>query len=90
MSPPIVGPVIPLHFKTAQDLYNFIRAAMPWYDPNSLTEEKAWAVTSYVMVLNGMNPPAKLDTTNAKQIAIFSTKTIDPALKLSIPPGSKK
>lgn len=90
MSPPIVGPVMPMRFKTAQDLYNYIHVSMPWYDPNSLTEEKTWAVTAYVMMLNGMTLPSNLDTTNAGQISISSTKTIDPALKLSIPPGSKK
>src|SRR5512133_2148298 len=40
MSPPIVGPVMPMRFKTAQDLHSFIQAAMPWYAPNSLTEDK--------------------------------------------------
>lgn len=90
MSPAIVGPGMPMRFKTAQDLYSYIHISMPWYAPNSLTEEKAWAVTVYVMVLNGMTPPENLDSTNAEQIAIFSTKTIDPALKLSIPPGNQK
>lgn len=90
MSPPVVGPVMPMRFKTAQDLHAFIQAAMPWYAPNSLTDEKAWAATAYVMVLNGMTPPSHLDATNAGQISIFSTKAIDPALKLSIPPGSQK
>jgi mono/diheme cytochrome c family protein len=89
MSPPIVGPSIPARFKTAMDLHNFIQTYMPWYNPNSIADEKAWAVTAYVMKLNGITPPDNLSPLNADKIPIFSTITINPALTLSIPPNSQ-
>ena len=89
-SPPVVGPSLPARFKTAGDLYHFIKIYMPWYNPNSLADEKAWAVAAYVMKLNRMSPPDDLNPLNADKIALFSAVSIDPAFKLSIPPGSQK
>jgi mono/diheme cytochrome c family protein len=86
MSPPIVGAAMPARFKSVAALNDFIYTKMPWHDPKSLTIEESWAVTAYVMKLNGMTPPNDLNPLDAQEIAVFSTVTIDPALKLSIPP----
>lgn len=90
MSPPVVGAFIPVRFKSAGVLHDFIQAAMPWQNPKSLTQDDAWAVTAYVMRLNGMSPPNPLNELNASALPISSNVSIDPALKLSIPPGSQK
>jgi quinol-cytochrome oxidoreductase complex cytochrome b subunit len=43
-------------FTSAQQLYDFIVAMMPWWNPGSLTSEKAWQVTAYLLKLNGTFP----------------------------------
>lgn len=89
-SPPLVGPFMPARFKTASTLHDFIITTMPWQNPKSLTREDGWALTAYVMKLNGMAPPDNLNDGNAAGVSIQSSVTLDPALKLSIPPGSQK
>jgi cytochrome c len=56
VSPPIVGQAVLSRFDTADDLYQLIQNEMPWYNPGSLTEKDAWAVTAFVIKLNRMNP----------------------------------
>jgi quinol-cytochrome oxidoreductase complex cytochrome b subunit len=43
-------------FSSAQQLYDYIVAMMPWWNPASLTQEQAWQVTSYVLKMNGTLP----------------------------------
>jgi quinol-cytochrome oxidoreductase complex cytochrome b subunit len=43
-------------FASAQQLYDYVVAMMPWWDPGSLTSEKAWQVTAYLLEMNGTLP----------------------------------
>jgi len=43
-------------FTSAQQLYDYIYAMMPWWNPGSLTPEKAWQVTAYLLKMNGTLP----------------------------------
>lgn len=45
-----------LRFVNAEQLYKYNLANMPWWDPGSLTKEKALAVTAYLMKMNGKLP----------------------------------
>jgi len=43
---------------------------MPWHNPDSMTEEEAWAVTAYVLALNEIDPGPFLDTESASNIRL--------------------
>lgn len=69
-SPAIVGPVIPALFETAYDLYEYNLYRMPWHNPNSLPEEQAWAVTAYVLFLNGIDSGPNLNADTAANLRL--------------------
>jgi cytochrome c5 len=46
--PPLIGPGTLSQFKTAFDLYNYIRITMPWYSPGSLQETEYWQLTAFL------------------------------------------
>ena len=69
-SPAIVGPIIPAFFETAYDLFEYNYHQMPWHNPDSMTEEEAWAVTAYVLALNEIDPGPFLDTESASNIRL--------------------
>lgn len=43
-------------FASAQQLYDYIVAMMPWWNPASLTPEKGWQVTAYILKMNDTLP----------------------------------
>lgn len=64
--PGVIGETALARFKTAEDLYLYLKATMPWWDPGSLTDEEAWNVTAYLMKAQGALPAGvTLDITNA-------------------------
>jgi quinol-cytochrome oxidoreductase complex cytochrome b subunit/mono/diheme cytochrome c family protein len=71
LPPAVTGPGTLTRFITAQQLYAYIVVTMPWWKPGSLTSEKAWAVTTYILKLNGTLPQGiMLDATDASAIPI--------------------
>ncbi len=71
LAPAVTGLGKLTRFNTAQELYDYVVVTMPWWKPNSLTPEKAWAVTSYILKLNGSLPQGiVLDATDASAIPI--------------------
>jgi len=46
--PPLVGPGTLSQFKTALDLYYYIRITMPWQNPGSLQEAEYWQLTAFL------------------------------------------
>jgi mono/diheme cytochrome c family protein len=56
------------NFPTALQLQAYIRAAMPWYRPGALTDERAWQVTAYVLKLNGIEAEPVLNAAAASGI----------------------
>lgn len=79
ISPAVAGGTALRRFESAADLRDFIQARMPWQDPNSLTEEEGWAVTAYVIQLNGMNPEPELNAENAANFPLHR-KSAQPAV----------
>ncbi len=58
-------------FANAQELYDFIHATMPWWNPGSLSSSDAWAVTAQILRMNGVMPEGvTLNETNASAISV--------------------
>ncbi len=64
-APPVVGAVIPRHFATVEELYNYNLNKMPWHDPGMMNEMEAWAVTAHILRKNGYEVPEVLGPDNA-------------------------
>ncbi|MBE7550943.1 MAG: c-type cytochrome [Anaerolineales bacterium] len=50
--PALIGPDTLTKFPTAQDLYAYARAAMPYWSPNLLTDEEYQAITVFLVKAN--------------------------------------
>jgi mono/diheme cytochrome c family protein len=46
------GKTIPNYWPYATTLFDFIRRAMPYHQPKSLTDNEVYAVTAYILALN--------------------------------------
>ncbi len=57
-------------FPTAVQLQAYIHAAMPWYKPGGLTDERAWQVTAYVLKLNNIDAGPVLNAETAGKIRL--------------------
>jgi cytochrome c len=58
-------------FSDAAQLNAYIRAAMPYWKPGSLTEDEAWRVTAFIMRGNGLwDGVGELNASNASEIKI--------------------
>ena len=58
-------------FQNAQQLYDYVVVMMPWWKPRSLTPERAWQVTAYILKLKGSLPEGlMLDETNASAVPV--------------------
>jgi mono/diheme cytochrome c family protein len=58
-------------FKTAQDVYEFIRAKMPSKQAGTLSSDEYWSVLNYMLVAHGTQVPEKgIDSDNARQVII--------------------
>lgn len=68
-------------YPTAVELQAYIHAAMPWYKPGGLSDERAWQVTAYVLKLNGIDAGPALNARTAAQIrlALDTPMTSEPA-----------
>lgn len=84
--PAVVGEQALVKFSDAAQLQSYIRAAMPFWDPGSLTEEDSWKVTAFVLRSNGLwNGTEELGPQNASQVKIqrgaaTPTATASPAV----------
>lgn len=62
--PALIGPETLGKFNTAQDLYGYISAAMPYWSPNRLKEDEYRAITAFLVKANyqanGLAVPATL------------------------------
>ena len=76
LAPAVTGPGKLTRFNTAQELYDYVVVTMPWWKPGSLTPEKAWAVTAYILKLNRSLPQGiVLDATDASAIPVHHLVT---------------
>ncbi|HLO31239.1 MAG TPA: cytochrome b N-terminal domain-containing protein [Anaerolineales bacterium] len=71
--PAVAGPGKLARFSNAQELYDFVLARMPWWNPGQLTKEEAWQVSAYILSLQKVIPKGlELTDTNASAIRIQS------------------
>jgi len=71
--PALIGPQATLgKFTTADGLHAYIKAAMPFWKPGSLTEEESWLVTAFLLRENGVRFSGKLDESNAEQVQLLA------------------
>lgn len=69
--PGVIGPNAISKFSDAAQLNSYIRVAMPYWKPGSLTEEEAWRVTAFIMRENGLwDGNGELSASNADGIRI--------------------
>ena len=76
--PAVIGPDVSLYkFTNAATLNAYIMAAMPYWNPGSLTEEEGWLVTAFILRENGIPLEGTLDASNAAEIR-FSSPNLTP------------
>ena len=69
-APPLYGPkALPAH-QNAAALQAFIRAAMPRHAPGTLNDEQSYALTAFILKLNGVLPEKKLNKENAVTVKL--------------------
>lgn len=77
--PAIAGPGRLARFDNALQLQQYILEAMPWWNPGSMEVRDAWAVTAYVLKLNGSQPQGiTLSGTNAAAIPVHRSVSAPP------------
>ncbi len=69
-SPPITNLSHSRRYLTALELQGYIRQYMPWQDPGSLLDERAWQVTAYVLKLNDIDAGPMLTAETAARIRL--------------------
>jgi cytochrome c5 len=69
--PPVTGAQIIRRFPTALDLYNYNLNLMPWQAPSTMLDGEYWAVTAYLLSINGIDlGDTLLDSANAETIRL--------------------
>ncbi|MBV6395215.1 MAG: hypothetical protein HFACDABA_00787 [Anaerolineales bacterium] len=69
--PGVVGETSLAKFGDAAQLQSYIRSAMPYWKPGSLTDEDSWKVTAFVLRANGLWSGAdELGPQNASRVKI--------------------
>ncbi len=69
--PGVIGTQSLAKFSDGAQLYSYIRAAMPFWKPGSLTDEEAWQVTAFILRENGLwKGDVELNADNASQVKI--------------------
>jgi cytochrome c len=69
--PAVVGTEALQKFPNAAVLRAYIKTAMPFWKPGSLTDEEAWAVTAFLLRQNGLRDDrAELNASNADQVRV--------------------
>jgi cytochrome c len=69
--PAVIGRTTLAKFSDAAQLNAYIRAAMPFWKPGSLTEEEAWRVTAFILRQNNLwDDKTELNASNAANLKI--------------------
>lgn len=73
--PAVIGPTTLMRFETAQELFEFMRATMPFQAPGSLSDEMYWQLTAYLLRENGFDEGHQpLDEARAGSLALLRQK----------------
>lgn len=75
----------------APTVFDYIRRAMPFNAPQSLTDDQVYAVTAYLLFLNGILPEsATLDAASLSDVKMPNRLGFVPDPRPDIPPPSAK
>ena len=75
--PSLTGEGRLMRFVNAKQLYEYNLEKMPWWNPGSLTKQKAFAVTAYLLKLNGRLPEGIVLTPANAQFIPVQYKTVE-------------
>jgi cytochrome c len=79
--PAVIGPGALARFATAAELQGYIRQAMPFHAPGSLSEPEYWALTAFLLRANALPEAAgSLDAASAAELGLHG------ALATATPP----
>jgi len=71
--PAVIGRDALSKFTDAAQLQSYLRVAMPYWRPGSLTDEEAWKVTAFILRQSGLwNDKSELNESNAGAVKISS------------------
>jgi mono/diheme cytochrome c family protein len=76
--PALIGPDTLTKFSTAQDLYAYARAAMPYWSPNLLSDDDYQAITLFLVEANYTQrgfPPPRVPSGNLAAISLHPETT---------------
>jgi len=85
--PAVVGPGALQKYANAAQLNAYIRAAMPYWDPGSLTEDEAWKITAFLLRENGLwDAREEINASNADRIPVHEPEP-ESTLEADSPPA---
>lgn len=77
--PAVIGDTALAKFSNAAQLHAFIRAAMPFWKPGSLSKDDSWKVTAFLLRENKLwNDDGELNDSNAGSVVISRAEFITP------------
>ena len=76
--PALIGPGTLQHFNTAQELYAFVRKAMPFSAPGSLTDEQYTQVIAFLLESNQLIPVGSQLNPSALSAIVLRTGSLTP------------
>ena len=83
--PSVIGDTALAKFSTGAQLHAYIRAAMPFWKPGSLSEDDAWQVTAFVLRENKLwNGVGELNESNAGDVAIPRAAFLTPVVTTQV------
>lgn len=79
--PPLVGRAAVLDHPSAAELYQYVRRAMPYSNPGSLTDDQYYSVVAFLLNKNGvLGDNATLDASSIATITLPGANPIGPPL----------
>jgi cytochrome c len=88
--PALVGPGTLAKFATAQNLYGFIRAAMPFQKPNSLSDEEYYKITAFLLRQNGLiDGQTEVNEANVAQIVVSRATPVQATQQSDVQGGNR-
>jgi hypothetical protein len=83
--PALIGPGTLTKFATARNTFDYVRAAMPFNAPGSLSEEQYLQLLAYLLEQNNIVPAgAQLDPDTLQQISLRPEPTPTPAASAAV------
>lgn len=87
--PAIAGVGALTKFRTAADVFAFVRARMPYQNPQWLSDEEYWAIVAYVLDHNGVPLRAALGPDNASKVVLRAAEPQPEASPAPTPPPAQ-